>query len=193
LGIRNASFKALPDEEGGLWVFWNNIQNPHGDGRAMHFNSMGLAHQDWPAEGLTISDYSYLNVSRLWDGSVAILNAGLNPAGNASQFKLQYLGEHDPEGASEKPIAPTEFRCFSLFPQPFNNQLKIEFEVPSAGDVGVRLFDLHGREVYNKMVQVVSSGKYSTSIKLENRTTGVYFLNLQFGEEQKIRKVILLK
>ena len=196
IGRYNNSFYADGDREGGLWFFWNNQLDMEVIPRAIHLGEQGEVKLGWPAEGLVVSEQSgYLinSIHRLWDGSYSAVLAGLSPSGTSSQYRFEYIGEHDPAEVSEAEPNPSEFRLTGLYPQPFNDRLRIEFTVPSAGKMDLKLFDLQGRTVIEESFTADKIGHYSRPLQLADQTSGVYFLRLQFENYKISRKIVLLK
>lgn len=77
---------------------------------------------------------------------------------------------------------------FKIYPNPTNGDLNIAIHNYN-GDLGIKVFDLKGREVYN---QNVYSFNVEKSINLGNLSTGVYVLKLQ-GENLNYTQKIVIK
>lgn len=77
---------------------------------------------------------------------------------------------------------------FRIYPNPTNGDLNIAIHNYN-GDLGIKVFDLKGREVYN---QNVNSFNVEKSINLGNLSTGVYVLKLQ-GENLNYTQKIVVK
>lgn len=77
---------------------------------------------------------------------------------------------------------------FKIYPNPTNGDLNIAISNYS-GDLGIKVFDLNGREVYNYNV---NSFNVEKSINLGNLSTGVYVLKLQ-GENLSYTQKIVIK
>ncbi|CCG54322.1 Probable M36 fungalysin family metalloprotease precursor [Flavobacterium indicum GPTSA100-9 = DSM 17447] len=77
---------------------------------------------------------------------------------------------------------------FRIYPNPTNGDLNIAIHNYN-GDLGIKVFDLKGREVYN---QNVNSFNVEKSINLGNLSTGVYVLKLQ-GENLNYTQKIVIK
>jgi hypothetical protein len=88
---------------------------------------------------------------------------------------------------------PTVFNLFQNYPNPFNPTTKIEYWVPTAGKVTLKIYDLLGREVEKLVDQVQEAGKYEVQWNASNYSSGVYFFNITAGSNNSVKKMLLLK
>jgi FlgD Ig-like domain len=85
-----------------------------------------------------------------------------------------------------------------VYPNPFNPHTTIEFSVPHAGPVAVRVFDLHGKEVATLVNTPMSPGVYRA--RWDGRDTrggdvasGMYFASVQSRGTRDTARLMLLK
>ncbi|MCC6475654.1 S8 family serine peptidase [bacterium] len=96
--------------------------------------------------------------------------------------------------ADENGVAlPTKFALHSAYPNPFNPSTQLRFDVPSASQVSLRIFDLTGREVATLVNGRHEPGVYHASWNASSLATGVYFARLDAGEYTLTQKLLLLK
>lgn len=92
---------------------------------------------------------------------------------------------------------PNKFELSQNYPNPFNPVTKIEYEIPSAGNVSLKIYDLTGREVLEIVNEVKSAGYYTNEFNADNLSSGVYFyrLTLQVGKNNFVntKQMIVLK
>ena len=89
---------------------------------------------------------------------------------------------------------PSNFRFTGIYPNPFNAEAMIMYELPSADHVTLRVFDLHGREVASILEnQYVNAGSYYETVSFEALPSGLYFAHLEASGRTRIAKMILLK
>jgi hypothetical protein len=86
----------------------------------------------------------------------------------------------------------------TINPNPFNPLTTITYTLSTRGDVALRVFDIHGREVRQLVTGFQSPGRYSLSWDGKDDaghelSTGVYFVRLDAGGEAIHRQVTLLK
>lgn len=87
---------------------------------------------------------------------------------------------------------PSEF-SFSAYPNPFNAQTTIAFDLPKTGDVSLKLFDLLGREVETVLQEHMNAGTHTFNYDAAALPSGVYFVRLEAGGFQSTHKLLLLK
>lgn len=88
---------------------------------------------------------------------------------------------------------PLEFTLEQNYPNPFNPSTEIKYQIPVAGFVSLKIYDVLGNEVSNLVNEEKPAGSYNEEINLVNFPSGVYFYTLQAGKFIETRKMILLK
>jgi hypothetical protein len=86
-----------------------------------------------------------------------------------------------------------QFKLNQNFPNPFNGNTKIVFEVPHAVFVSLKVYDLLGRLAATLTNEPTKAGKYQALFDGSGFATGVYFYRLQAGEFVQTKRLILLK
>ena len=86
----------------------------------------------------------------------------------------------------------------NVFPNPFHPRTTIEFSVPTAGPVSVRIFDVHGREVAAVASASMGPGVYRARWDGRDRNgsdvaTGVYFARSQGRTGSDTARLMLMK
>ena len=100
-------------------------------------------------------------------------------------------------GGSLSVLVPTTLRI-SNFPNPFNPQTTIRFDLPAAGKVRLEIFDVRGRKIRTLLDTAMPSGVHKIIWNAcDNRhrpvASGIYFACLQTGSRVKIRKMMLIR
>ncbi len=93
---------------------------------------------------------------------------------------------------------PESFILSQNYPNPFNAGTSIRFELPSASDVELSVYDLLGRKVIVMLNEYLPAGSHL--VTWDGRSgdgnmmaTGVYFYRLRAGDFDKTKKMILVK
>lgn len=81
---------------------------------------------------------------------------------------------------------PTQNSSIHAFPQPFTNETTLEYTLPAATPVTMRLFDVLGREVWSANQGILAAGAHQFTLSGADLSAGVYFCTLQtqFGIER---------
>jgi len=116
------------------------------------------------------------------------------PAGN---FMIRVILE---SGNSDKDIVQPERPVLSAknYPNPFNPETTIEFNMPSRGVATVEVFNIKGQLVNTILNEEVTAGEHRVTwsgfdTKGNNVTSGVYFYRVQTDGESLVNKMLLLK
>ncbi len=110
---------------------------------------------------------------------------------------LTWMGE-EIVGIQNTPETPKSFELYNNYPNPFNPVTEIKFDVPTATNVELKIYNLLGAEVTTLHNDYTVPGTYT---KLWNGTndnglnvpSGVYFYRIQTDGFVKTGKMILLK
>jgi len=73
---------------------------------------------------------------------------------------------------------PEEFSLRQNYPNPFNPSTEIKYQIPTAGLVSIKVFDILGREVETLVNDTKEAGYYSTKFDGSKFASGVYFARL---------------
>ncbi len=79
------------------------------------------------------------------------------------------------------------------YPNPFNPSTVIEYRLPDAGRVLLRVCDVLGRDIATLVDRRQSAGSYSVTFDAGRLPAGVYFYRLQTAGRELVGKMMLLK
>jgi len=96
------------------------------------------------------------------------------------------------DGYSNRKI-PTAFALRQNYPNPFNPSTTIRFDLPEAGHVSLKVFNLLGNEVMTLVDEHQSEGAHQVELDGASMQSGVYLCRLQAGSFSQAIKVTLLK
>lgn len=95
-------------------------------------------------------------------------------------------------------LALRSFQLFQSYPNPFNSETSIGYQIHIPGEVHLRIFDLNGRQVFEATQQQGSPSNYFfhwNGIGSDGRAaaSGVYTYQVTFDNMTQSRKLIFLK
>ncbi len=131
----------------------------------------GLSHFDFVRDGSNIYGYCIAT-----DGSVLKLT--------------------DAVTSVEDPVSniPAEFKLSQNYPNPFNPATTIEFSIPQASYVTLKVYNALGKEVASIVDAQMQPGNYSQQfVAAANLGSGVYFYKLTAGNFVETKKFVLTK
>jgi hypothetical protein len=88
---------------------------------------------------------------------------------------------------------PKEYKLYQNFPNPFNPQTNIHFDIVKPGNVKVIVFDLLGREVQTIVNQDLVPGKYNVDFMANNFASGLYFYKIITNDFVDVKKMLIVK
>ena len=102
-------------------------------------------------------------------------------------------------GALDVQSTPTEFALHQNFPNPFNPQTNIPYDLAESGDVALRIYNLLGQEVRTLVRERQQAGRYTVQWSgMDDRgvsvSSGIYFYQVSVaGKFQDAKRLMLLK
>ena len=101
----------------------------------------------------------------------------------------------DVTGVTERtnPGIPNRYDLSQNYPNPFNPTTNIQFAIPKAGFVTMKVYNLLGQEVATLVNEQKNAGSYQVDFNAANLTSGVYFYSIKAGNYSVTKKMLLLK
>ncbi len=139
----------------------------------------------WSIFNNTFSDSSIIGLY-VYPGGDTILACATN--GLFKVFESHVVGVNE-----ERNSLSLRFGLSQNYPNPFNPTTRIEYSIPKASHVSLKVFDVLGREVATLVEEVQGSGFKSVEFKAEGLASGVYFYRLRVNDSVLNKKMILMK
>ncbi len=96
-------------------------------------------------------------------------------------------------GVNDRGRVPAKFALEQNFPNPFNPTTVINFTLPKAGVVTLKVYNVLGQEVATLVNGFKAPQTYKVEFDGASLATGVYFYTLKFGDKSITKKMLLLK
>ena len=87
----------------------------------------------------------------------------------------------------------TEYALHPAFPNPFNAETQLRFDVPHSAHAFIRVHDVTGREVARLADQDFAPGSHTIAFSAARFSTGLYFVTLTADHFSQTQKLLLLK
>jgi len=88
---------------------------------------------------------------------------------------------------------PTVYALEQNYPNPFNPTTAIQYAIPAANHVTLRVYNLLGQEIGSLVDQVQESGRYTVQFDASSLSTGIYFYRIQAGQFTQVKKMMFVK
>ncbi len=106
-----------------------------------------------------------------------------------------------PTNIKERELEQTILSSFMLFqnyPNPFNPITRIQYTIPSSGEVLVNIFDIQGRLIRTLLQSFQNAGNNSIVWDSRNNngnivSSGTYFCQVSFKNNSLFKKLLLVK
>jgi len=192
-------------------IGWENSVDPDGD--AVTYK-LAISHPPHTVPGImtqsfsgTFRSFSFAEFIGLWPSSLQMINR-LNYKFNVYAYSgndsteitgtRQLLVERSGDLNTESIGIPNSFVLHPNYPNPFNPETQIRFEMPYAGNVDLSIYNLLGMKVRTLYNGQKSAGVFSFKWDGKNDhnqsvSGGVYIYKLQSGQQMQMHKMILLK
>ena len=89
--------------------------------------------------------------------------------------------------------APLVTGLANIYPNPFNPQTTISYEISQTGNVKVDIYNIRGQKIETLVNEQQSAGDYKLIWNATHQASGVYFLRFQTTGHSETRKMILMK
>ena len=161
----------------------------------IHLQTPGMVPiQSWEVVQMT-GDGKPVDRQALSDGEAV----ALHPAG-VTHIELVPLDSRFAEGSLD---LPNQFALEQNYPNPFNPTTQIRYQLPTASDVRLDVYDMTGRHVATLVNGQVSAGSHSVTFDASNLSSGVYMYRLQArrslgeggqaGQYQQVKRLTVIK
>ena len=85
------------------------------------------------------------------------------------------------------------FELNTAYPNPFNPTTNIDYSINKASNIKITIYDVSGR-----MVEILESGyknqgNYNLLWNASNKSSGIYYIQIQSDENVVTEKIVLLK
>lgn len=182
----------IVDNSGNVYVTGESYDsNSNNDYATIKYNASGV--QEWVMRynGPVNNEDNPASIAVDGSGNVFVTGASLGVGTDNDYATIKYSQVTNVETNSE--YIPIEFLLSQNFPNPFNPATTIRWQIPEAGFVTLKIYDVLGREVATIVNKELSAGKHETIINASRFKSGVYFYRLKAGEFIQTKKMILLK
>ena len=93
----------------------------------------------------------------------------------------------------DSPESPETFTTVACFPNPFNSSTAIHFRLSHPEKIRLSVFDIQGRAIFQSRWMSYPQGEHTYRLNGENWGSGIYFILLQGGSRQVVRKIVLTR
>ncbi len=112
---------------------------------------------------------------------------------NQGHVVLLSGGLDAPVKVDEQNYIPVNYSLMQNYPNPFNSGTRIKYQIPTGGNVELRIYDMLGREIMKLEEGHKDMGSYTIVFNANQLSSGVYYYKLKVNDFQSVRKMILIR
>ena len=173
---------------------WTRTADPGRDPHwyEVHLRGAGLD-TIWRANDsvATFSHLGGLQAGRQYSWDVTVRDE-FNTTTSAETVQFFY-GPPSRTSVAEHNTQPSTYALSQNYPNPFNPTTLIRYQIPSAGRVTLRVYNLIGQQVAELVNNTQEAGRYQVSWDASHLPSGIYFYRLASGGFTQTRKLTLVK
>ena len=94
---------------------------------------------------------------------------------------------------SNSTLIVTDFILYQNYPNPFNPLTNINFDIPKAVHVQIKVYDIKGREIQTLVNDFRKAGHYEVQFDGTDLSSGVYIYRIDAGDFVSSKRFVLLK
>ncbi len=170
------------------------VLNPN---ESMRFNAIAVDKKNhpvnmdliWQAQGGSI-DSTGLYTAGTAGGLYAV--TAMNPAGTIKEHIWVRIKQQTAVESMSKEI-PEKFFLYPNYPNPFNPQTCLNYDLPQKTHVMLKVYDVLGRQRITLVNQVQNAGHHKVHLFAADWPAGIYIYHLQTKTRSAFGKMILLK
>ncbi|TRZ66508.1 T9SS C-terminal target domain-containing protein [bacterium] len=178
--------KAIPNTNyawlctGGSATSAGSIYRTTNSGTAWATQTTGLA------SGKSFYCISMYSVNRGWAGTGTAVTGGTN--GGVFKYTDNIVGI-----GNTNTITPSEYALNQNYPNPFNPTTTINYSIPKASFVTLKVYDVLGHEVMTVVNEYQQANNYSHTVNFSNLSSGLYYYTLKADGFTTTKKLMLVK
>ena len=92
-----------------------------------------------------------------------------------------------------KNLIPTDYSLSQNYPNPFNPSTTINFGLPNASSVSLKVYNILGEEVANLVNKVMPAGYHTVVFDASKLASGLYIYRIEAGSFVQVKKMMMLK
>lgn len=93
----------------------------------------------------------------------------------------------------ELPTLPREFTVYPAYPNPFNPETSIRFDLPKSEHVNVTIYNIRGERIATLVDEVLPAGQKLLQWNGQGISSGIYYVRISYRGQSATQKLVLLK
>ncbi|WP_020402503.1 phosphodiester glycosidase family protein [Gracilimonas tropica] len=164
----------------------------HANGRDTVFADQSTDNSQW----VKLGEFEFTGTN---SDKVIISNTGgdVNNYIVADAIRFVAAKKEPTSNEEEYLIVPEGFKLLPSYPNPFNPNTTISYQIPEAGKISLKIFDVTGRLISTLVDGSQNPGTFQYSWNAKNMSSGIYLIKLEYATATnrwiRTQKVTLIK
>lgn len=137
------------------------------------------------------NNFNVITANQLTTGQQVIVWA-VNKVSSKTALQIQSKIS-SPTGVNSSPVIVDKFALLQNYPNPFNPSTTIKYQIPKAGLVNLKVYDLLGKEIATLVNENKVAGNFEVIFDASKLASGIYIYQLKSNNFVFSKKMILLK
>ncbi|RPI15519.1 MAG: T9SS C-terminal target domain-containing protein [Ignavibacteriae bacterium] len=139
---------------------------------------------NWTAQTISVANSVY---------GLSFVHQGLGWASTAAGKIFKYVDPNFTGVGTPGNELPTSFKLEQNYPNPFNPSTTINYSIPKASEVSIKVYDMLGHEVMTLVNEQKNAGNYSVVMDASNLSSGIYLYKIAAGSFNETKRMTLIK
>jgi 5-hydroxyisourate hydrolase-like protein (transthyretin family) len=88
---------------------------------------------------------------------------------------------------------PDGYKLFNIYPNPYNPETTIKFQIPQASFVTLKVYNIQGRLMKSILEKNMETGTYEVTFNSSNVSSGIYFVQMIANKFVGAKKMLIVK
>ncbi len=106
---------------------------------------------------------------------------------------FKYTSDNMETATEETEFGKDQFILSQNYPNPFNPSTNISFNLPEAGNVSLKVYNLLGQEIATLVNGKMAAGIQNVTFDASQLSSGLYLYRIQLGKNIQTKKMMLIK
>lgn len=179
-------------QPGNVWIRWNKVFG------AVSYHLQVSTNSIFSQAGLVIDQKGVTDTAKQMSGLQLTKKHYWRVSAEAPDYEgafgLQWtFTTGTSSDVADQQTFPTEFSLLQNYPNPFNPTTTISYQLPTAANVSLKIFDVLGKEVAALINETKESGTHEITFDATNLVSGIYFYQMRAGNFSETKKLMLMK
>ena len=121
------------------------------------------------------------------------ITISVTPTNHPEKQKVIVVNGFTSPLSNEAELTLDRFELMPAFPNPFNPNTTIQYNVKNSESISLEVIDVSGRVIEILLDDIIEPGNHEITWNARNHPSGIYLVKLTSGQKSKTQKILFLK